>query len=182
MAQLGVPQRKNVDERTGKKQKLILFEVVWNDGRSTQNVCAFVGEVRLAVVSCEAGHLLPAFMSNSVGTWPHPFVCVCCLCCSCTTVAELSSCIWSAEPKIFTVWLFTEKVCQCLFQSHSLLQLSYKFWRKNFSGVYQQVAEHMERTLALESDKPNSSHFPFGSVSKCLNLSGPKLPHLCVKC
>lgn len=36
--------------------------------------------------------------------------CSCVVCgCSRTIVAELSCCVWPAGPKIFTVWLFTEK-------------------------------------------------------------------------
>ena len=35
--------------------------------------------------------------------------------CFCTTMAELSSCdrdhMWPSKPKIYTMWLFTQKPC-----------------------------------------------------------------------
>lgn len=41
------------------------------------------------------------------------------------TTAQLSRSAWSAEPKIFTNWPFTEHVCQCLMSSVSSLSIYY---------------------------------------------------------
>lgn len=48
-------------------------------------------------------------------------------------------------------------------------------------GYTGQWQSSMERTLAVESDL-TLLVFPLGELSKWLNLSGPKSPHLYVKC
>lgn len=74
MAQLGVPQRKNVDERENRKEVEVHTVRSGAEWRPKHLDCAFGRRSEIGCVLCMAGSLLPAFMSISAGTRPHPLV------------------------------------------------------------------------------------------------------------
>jgi hypothetical protein len=50
--------------------------------------------------------------------------------------------VWSAEPKIFTSWLFTEKVCQAMgvisgLSSLQSSKIAYQFFSISFESTHQ---------------------------------------------